>query len=217
MAEPTTRDLGGVTPLEQSLSSFSNTPVLRAELERVRDLWSAPHRHYHSLSHLNTMLAHVSWLGDEHPELDDRVALELAVWFHDAIYDAAASDNEKESADLARRSLQGLVSRQTIDEVYRLILLTAGHEVESGDSIGSVMIDGDLAILGASPKGYIAYNEGVRLEYRHLDDDTFKQGRSAFLRSMLDRPRIYGTEPGHARWHDQARLNMSTELRDLAP
>ncbi|MCP3939578.1 MAG: metal-dependent phosphohydrolase [Actinomycetia bacterium] len=206
-----------MTPLELSLSSFSDAPLLRAELEKVRDLWSEPHRHYHDLSHLNSMLAHVSWLADEHPELDDRVALELAVWFHDAIYDATASDNEQQSADLARRSLEGLIDRETIDETARLVLLTAGHAVESGDSVGSAMVDADLAILGASPRDYFAYTEGVRLEYRHLDDDTFKQGRLVFLRSMLDRPRIYGTEPGHARWHDQARLNMSTELRDLTP
>ena len=60
-------------------------------------LWRA-HRAYHTLRHIEACLA---WMRDAPLEDDDRIAAEFAIWFHDAVYDTRASDNEERSADLA--------------------------------------------------------------------------------------------------------------------
>ena len=57
------------------------------------------------------------------------------------------------------------------EEVVRLVLLTAGHEVEPGDRNGAVLVDADLSILGAPPERYARYAADVRAEYAHVDDD----------------------------------------------
>ena len=93
-------------------------------------------------------------LLDEVPELMDseRRVLTWAIWWHDAIYDPRASDNEARSAELAKRELRDLdATLHERDEVARLIRLTAGHEVEAEDRLGEILVSIDLAILGAPP------------------------------------------------------------------
>lgn len=147
---------------------------------------------------------------------DDRMVIALAAWFHDAVYDVKAKDNEPRSADLAKQSLSGLFDPGLVDEVCRLILLTAGHEVDPADLIGAIVVDSDLSILGAGPDDYERYAEGVRLEYRHLEPHEYQAGRSAFLSSMAQRDVIFNTEPAHARWHGRAVSNMNSELDRLS-
>src|SRR5688500_13453931 len=114
-------------------------PGLAAEL---RGRYAEPHRRYHTVEHLEEVLAVVADLGGS-------PAVELAAWFHDAIYDAAAPAGESEarSAALAVDRLTALgCERALVDEVERLVLLTAGHEVDPDDRNGAVLADADLAI-----------------------------------------------------------------------
>ena len=57
-----------------------------------------PHRHYHVLAHVAHVLDHLEVTAEGLP--DDR-ALRLAAWYHDAVYDPRAGDNEAASAALA--------------------------------------------------------------------------------------------------------------------
>ena len=61
--------------------------------------WSEPHRSYHALSHLAAVLRRLDRLAAAGTTVDD--AVELAAWWHDAVYDVRRADNEARSAELA--------------------------------------------------------------------------------------------------------------------
>ena len=75
-----------------------------------------------------------------------------------------------------------------VDEVARLVLLTAGHDPEPGDANGAVLCDADLAVLAGPPDAYAAYASAVRAEYGHLSDEEFTAGRIAVLERLLALP-----------------------------
>jgi predicted metal-dependent HD superfamily phosphohydrolase len=172
--------------------------------------WNEPQRHYHTTGHLATMLSIV----DEHATLaDDPDAVRLAVWYHDAIYDPRAAANETASAELARSELPQLeVRADRVDEVVRLVLLTAGHRVEPGDRNGALLADADLAILASPSERYDAYAAAVRAEYAHVPDELFRAGRSLVLENLLALPELYRTVPERAAWERAARANLVREV-----
>jgi len=181
-------------------------------LERA---YGEPHRRYHTRRHIEQCLA----LLDQVPDLTERerAILTYAIWWHDAVYDPKASDNEARSADLARTDLREVddVSIHARDEVARLILLTAGHAVEEGDRLGEILVSIDLSILGAPEPAYDDYARAVREEYAHVPDDLWRTGRAAVLQRFLDAPVIY-PDPGFAEWLEpQARANLARELAPL--
>jgi predicted metal-dependent HD superfamily phosphohydrolase len=145
------------------------------------DRWREPHRHYHTLAHLTAMLAIVG----------QRPVVELAVWFHDAVYNPRATDNEEASARLAEQSLPLVgAAPATVAEVARLVRLTATHDPALGDGAG-VLCDADLSILAAGPARYDAYVAAVRREYGHVPDAAFRAGRAEVLRRLLGLPVLY--------------------------
>jgi predicted metal-dependent HD superfamily phosphohydrolase len=139
--------------------------------------------------------------------------VQLAAFYHDAVYDPTRGDNEQRSAKLAEDTLPALgVSGATVADIIRLVLLTATHDPADGDADGAVLCDADLAVLAGTPEQYAAYASGVRDEYAHVDEPTFRHGRAAVLKSLLSRPRLYRTEHGFRRWEAAARHNLATEL-----
>ncbi|MEV8513481.1 metal-dependent phosphohydrolase [Dactylosporangium sp. NPDC051484] len=181
-----------------------------------RDLlarWSEPHRRYHTLDHLALMLRVI----DEHAELtDDADAVRLAAWFHDAVYEIFAHDNEERSARLALAALADLgFPRPRAEEVARLVRLTAGHAVASGDRDGGLLADADLAILASEKPDYVRYAEAVRAEYAAIPDDVFRPGRAGILRDLADLPEIFRVVPARAEWTARARANLEAEIRTL--
>jgi predicted metal-dependent HD superfamily phosphohydrolase len=175
--------------------------------------WSEPHRHYHTLSHLDAMLLVISEHAAVAADLD---AVRLAAWFHDAIYDPRRVDNEEASALLAEATLPRLqVTAARVAEVARLVRLTASHEPASPDRNGALITDADLAILAASPDIYRAYTHAIRREYAHVPDAAFAAGRAAVLRHLLELPRLFHTPALRERWEDAARRNVASELTAL--
>lgn len=173
-------------------------------------------RHHHVLAHASGVVDAVLSI---HSEGDAWAVVVLAAWFHDAVYDPAAPPgaNEGRSAVLATEALSGLGATLTATgEVARLICLTTRHDPRPGDRNGALLCDADLSILAEDEDHYDAYVAGIRAEYAHLDDDTWRAGRQAVLRGFLDRPRIYRTIPGRERWEPRARINISSELARLA-
>jgi predicted metal-dependent HD superfamily phosphohydrolase len=175
--------------------------------------WSEPHRHYHSTGHLAAVLTAIDELAADEDAAADLDAVRFAAWFHDAVYDGKPGDDEAASARLAREVLTALDRPATlVDEVERLVLLTAGHDPAPGDTNGAVLCDADLAVLAGTPAQYAAYASAVRDDYAHVPDAAFAAGRAAVLDGLLDRPALFRTETGRSRWEEPARHNLRTEL-----
>ncbi|MFN8080520.1 MAG: hypothetical protein U0Q19_13260 [Kineosporiaceae bacterium] len=176
--------------------------------------WSAPTRQYHDVRHLRSVLDSLAVLTAPGPT---PVAVELAAWFHDAVYDGRPGADEEASAVLAERVLAELKAPTgLIAEVGRLIRLTIDHAVAEDDAAGAVLVDADLAILGADEATYRRYTEDVRAEYAHLDDATFTRGRADVLRRLLNHDPLFRTHRGRELWQDAAHRNLAAELTRLS-
>ena len=175
--------------------------------------YAEPHRRYHDLAHLADVLRHVDELADHARDVH---VVRMAAWFHDAVYDPTAADNEERSAVLAQTTLAELRVEDSIAaEVARLVRGTADHAPEPGDLDAAVLCDADLAILASGPERYQVYVEAVRAEYEHVDDRTFAAGRAAVLRGLLARDPMFSTPTGRDRWESAARANVTSELARL--
>jgi len=172
--------------------------------------WSETHRKHHTVAHLHEMLDAIGLLADAGVQFD-REAVELAAWFHDAIYEIGRDDNEDRSAELARELLASSPIR---DEVARLVLVTKSHEVADDDINGAVLLDADLSVLGSKALRYRAYAAAVREEYADMPDDVFKPARAQVLTSRLDGP-LFHTAAGRERWEEPARRNIAEEIGEL--
>jgi predicted metal-dependent HD superfamily phosphohydrolase len=176
--------------------------------------WDEPHRRYHDLTHLDDVLHHLDVLRADGEAVP--VTVELAAWFHDAVYDLVPGADEQRSAELARERLTGLgAGLATVAEVERLVLLTASHAPAPGDASGAVLCDADLAILASSPRRYVRYAGAVRAEYASVPDEAFRRGRVAVLTGLLAHERLFTTVSGRARWETRARENLRCELGRL--
>ncbi|MGP4110170.1 HD domain-containing protein [Streptomyces sp. 4N509B] len=213
MKEPATAEQGLVDRLTGPLGPTAG-PALGRELLA---LWSEPHRRYHTVAHLRAVLDHLAELGAATYAVDP-AAVELAAWFHDAVYDPRVPDaeNVEASALLAERLLaEGPLPPARRAEVARLVRVTAGHDPDEGDTNAAALCDADLAVLAASPREYAAYAAEIRQEFGFVPDDAFRTGRAAVLRHLLSLPRLFRTPYGAAHWEETARYNLSGELRLL--
>jgi predicted metal-dependent HD superfamily phosphohydrolase len=188
---------------------------LFAELDaRYRE----PHRHYHGWGHI---LSCLDLLEPARGLCERPLAVELALWYHDAVYDPRAADNETRSAALARAAALALgLETGTADEAAGLVLLTT-HEAPPPGSRdlppdAAVVLDVDLAILGSSPGEFLSYEKAIRAEYAFVPDREYREGRSQVLRSFLDRQRIYLTDMFRESREGQARRNIEASLARLA-
>jgi predicted metal-dependent HD superfamily phosphohydrolase len=193
----------------QGLPSMSAPPDLFAELERR---YGEAQRRYHTLRHLQECFAA---LDDMRPAGGDTTAIELALWFHDAIYDVHRHDNEEQSAAWAASCLERAgVPRPTVDKVTALILATR-HHAAGADPEACLLVDADLAILGAAPPRFREYERQIRAEYAHVPDDVFAHKRREILEDFLRRPALFATPAGRTRYEAQARINLSEALARL--
>ena len=196
--------------LETWTSALDDRPEVLAAGREVLARYDEPHRCYHDRRHVADVLAALQVLTAGPPP-----PVVLAAWFHDAVHDGR-DDDEQRSADLATRVLQGLdVAPEVVEEVARLVRMTLTHDPAPDDTAGALLSDADLAVLGASADRYERYAADVRREYAHVSDDAFRAGRTAVLRALLDRPRLYVTDEAHCRWDAAARRNLRDEISRL--
>jgi predicted metal-dependent HD superfamily phosphohydrolase len=186
-----------------------DSPTSRTEWAAIVAAWSEPHRRYHDLAHLAAVLGLVGELAGD---ADDPDAVRLAAWYHDIAYAPERTDNEQVSAARARAGLRGLIPDDRVDEVERLVLLTAGHDPAPDDANGAVLSDADLAVLAGPPDAYAAYASAVREEYGHLSDAEFTAGRIAVLEHLLALPSLYRTPEAARQWAHRAAANLTAEL-----
>ncbi|MBZ9676901.1 hypothetical protein [Mesorhizobium sp. ES1-1] len=197
---------------------MENEPLMDDALKgAVSSLYRAEGRHYHNLAHVEAMLA---LAADYRELLSDPEAVEAAIWFHDAIYDSKAKDNETQSADLARRELSGRADAARLDRVMAMIAATVTHDLPHFEDAAATrdaafFLDMDLSILGAAPNAFDAYEQAVRREYGWVEEPMWRAGRGAVLRNFLGRPHIFHTEEFRQRFGPPARLNLLRSLERL--
>jgi predicted metal-dependent HD superfamily phosphohydrolase len=180
--------------------------------DAVLAAWAEPTRRYHGLDHLRDCLAE---LDGAPADGADRERVEAALWFHDAIYDPRAGDNEARSAEWARRALAALgIPSAVTDDVARLVELTR-HTEPPTDSTGRLLCDIDLAILGREPAVFDAYDRQIREEYAWVPEPDFRAARTAVLAALLSRVPLYQTEHFRRRYEAAARTNLGRALERL--
>ena len=193
--------------------SLGAQPSLVDWYGRLQKLYSEPQRHYHTFHHIADCLT----------EFDCAChlaaapcPLELAIWFHDAIYDPRAADNEQRSADLATAFLEqaGDTGKALTQDVATLILATRHDGAPTGVDSG-LMIDVDLSILGRAPSTFVQYEAEIRAEYAWVPASIFAAKRAEILERFLMRPRIYSTDLFLQKYEKQARENLQNSVRAL--
>jgi predicted metal-dependent HD superfamily phosphohydrolase len=186
---------------------------LRLRLE-LYAAWGAKSRHYHDLRHLRECLGLLEvWKGQ-----GERAAeVSIALWFHDAIYDPGADDNELRSAAWAARALgEARVSSEAAQRVYDLVMATRHDAVVAWGIDAELLVDIDLAILGAAPERFQAFERDIRKEYAAVPQAVYRSARRTVLQGFIEREHIYHTAKARALLEAQARLNLQGALERLA-
>ncbi len=167
-------------------------PESNESFEQLVNAYSQKHRHYHTGAHIDHCLQQfdtASGLAQEPAEV------ELALWFHDAVYDPYSSDNEAKSADLACALLnRNGVASERVERVRAHIMATR-HEAPAVLEDSKLLVDVDLSILGVDEAAYAKFETDVREEYRWVPGPLFRRKRAEILESFLARPAIYNTAP----------------------
>jgi predicted metal-dependent HD superfamily phosphohydrolase len=196
-----------------TIPAHADIELAQQALQNVRVRYAEPHRFYHTIKHLQQVLR----LAERHQhQLIDSQSVILALFYHDAIYNPYRSDNEPQSAALARQSLAQWLPEPRLARIEQLILATKGHALPDNDPDLAALLTFDLAILAAPPQDYVDYSVNIRKEYQHVGDVEYRRGRRQVLQHFLDQPVLFaegilGADAAH-----QAYRNVLTEYNALA-
>lgn len=186
--------------------------VPQVALEKLIEAYSANDRFYHNLTHIENCISifdRTKFLA-AHPE-----EVELAIWFHDAIYDTTRDDSEQKSAEWAEEVIsQSGLGGGVAGKVSGLILATR-HCTEVQDLDAQLMVDVDLSILGADPESFWQYEANIRKEYAWVPESLFRSRRVAILRGFLGRQSIYYHKQYRGMFEEKARFNLKQAVEKL--
>src|SRR5690554_3553719 len=183
-----------------------------ALMQRLVSAYQQPQRKYHTLQHLSECLLLLSQHRGLAVEPDE---VEMALWFHDAIYDVMAHDNEARSAEWAAQALADAgVPTARVERITQHILATRHSALPEGRD-QALLVDIDLAILGAESLRYQAFERQVREEYAWVPEPLFRQKRAEVLEGFLGRPQLYNTPALREALEAQARVNLAGAIAAL--
>ena len=192
----------------QALAAASSD-ALHAELLAR---YAEPHRAYHTQQHLAECLA----LFDEVRHLARHPAeIEIALWFHDAVYDVHRHDNEALCADWARCALLDAGAAADVADRVAALVMATRHSVAPATPDEQLLLDIDLAILGAAPARFAEYEAQIGVEYGHVPQPLFNQKRGEILAGFLARPVLYATPALRDRFEAAARHNLAAAIASL--
>ena len=174
--------------------------------------YSETHRKYHTLQHLDECFEKLAEIEAEavHPE-----EVELALWFHDAIYDTRRGDNEKRSADWAHSVVLGAALSSTVAERVHALIMTTRHDGAPHETDEKILVDIDLSILAAPPARFDEYERQVREEYAWVPGMVFRAKRRAILTEFLERRTIFNTQKFIDAYEASARKNLERSIKQL--
>lgn len=186
-------------------------PVVEGMVQELLRLYQQDHRHYHNLVHVSECL---SEFRDVFTVCEDANACEMAIWYHDIIYEPGEPTNERLSANKARFDCMRLhVSEKLSDKVFNLILSTTHTNDVIGDA--AFVSDIDLAIFARPWERYSEYEAQIRKEYSMYSDKEYLAGRALFLDGMLRKPHIYFTDYFRNKYEKIAKANIALSLMKL--
>lgn len=187
-------------------------PPNTATFDALHAAYAERHRHYHTGEHIHDCLEKLAISRHLAPSPD---AIELAIWFHDAVYNPYRADNEEKSADWAARFLNDNAADPALVEHTRHLILATCHDAPAHDPDAALLIDIDLSILGADEDRFLAFEHAIRREYRWVPGPLYRRRRGDILRSFLQRERVFHTEVFHERLETRARVNLAGALERL--
>ena len=195
------------------LTNYTNDYSLIIELwAEIEQNYSTPKRHYHTLSHLDSLLKQLLEVKDN---IEIWETILFTLFYHDIIYNALKSDNEEQSARLAENRMKQInVPYQIIENCKSQILATKKH-FENSNSDTNYFTDADLSVLGQDYETYKTYFQNVRKEYSIYPNIIYNSGRKKVLKHFLEMERIYKTEYFYGTFENQAKLNLQTEFEQL--
>jgi len=174
--------------------------------------YSEPHRAYHTLEHIGHCLDEFEQVRHLATNPD---AVELALWYHDAIYDTKAKDSEERSAVLTAEVVRSASLSDNLGQSVANLIMATKHTATPTDPDVQLLVDIDLSILGQSEDKFDEYERQVRKEREWVAEDAFIAGRSAILKSFLDRSTIYSMQFFRNKYETQARRNIAGSLARL--
>ncbi len=194
---------------EQLAGNYSdNRELIEQAWQELEKGYSAKNRHYHTLLHLEHLLAQLS---EVKPLISDWNTMLFTLFYHDVIYNAKKSDNEEQSALLAEKRLAQLhVPASQIRKCGEQILATKSH-VFQADQDTNFFTDADLSVLGLDWEMYQVYAANLRKEYAIYPDLLYYPGRKKVLDHFLSMERIYKTDHFHHQLEARARENLERE------
>jgi len=180
-----------------------------APWEFLASRYSEPHRAYHTLRHIEHCLDEFEAVRQE---ARDPVAVEMALWYHDAIYDTRRRDNEELSAVLAEQTAAAAGLSPAFGRRVGDLIRVSTHKKSAADPDGRLFADVDLAILGQEPEAFTEYERQVRQEYAWVPEPEFRAARAKILEVFLDRFSVFATPAFVDKYEKQARLNLTASL-----
>ena len=181
----------------------------RAGWAALAEAYGGPARAYHNMNHIGDCLMR---FGEHAHLVEDPVAVEFAIWFHDIVYDTRAADNEERSAVIAAEFLSGT----PLGTVVANLIRATKHDAPPPTRDAALLCDIDLSILGREPGEYDAYTRAVRQEYAWVPFQKYAEARTRVLEGFLARPAIFVLDELEERFGEQAKANLGLEICSLA-
>lgn len=186
-------------------------PVANEVYARLADLYAEPHRHYHTLTHIRNCLGEFDRAA---ALMDDPDAVEMALWFHDAIYVPGALDNEWQSAELFRQWSEGCADPAFRRRVGDLIMVTT-HREPPGRRDERFIVDIDLSSFGLPWEAFERDGRRIRAEFPDFADDRYYPDHLRFLMALQDRPTVFRTDFFQQRYEQMACENIGRIIAEL--
>ncbi|MGK7247843.1 HD domain-containing protein [Acinetobacter oleivorans] len=177
-------------------------------LNRLIAAYSEKQRAYHTVQHIYECL---NLLESIRSELNDAHAVALALWFHDAIYDPKAKDNELKSAELFEQYMAQYLPVNTVQKIKSWILATQKHALTNETDL-QFLLDIDLSILAATPERFIQYEQQIQKEYAWVDPEVYLIKRKEVLVHFYQSEPLYQTTYFQKSFELNAKQNLKQIL-----
>lgn len=180
--------------------------------QQLEDLYADQQRAYHRIEHIQQGLRELKRVRSV---LINPSAVQMAWWYHDAVYNPRSHTNEADSVTLFENTFRGLSMPQVFIEKVRELILITRHDGLPKTLDEKAIVDIDLSILGQESEIFDQYEQQIRIEYIWVPLENYRTARIKILQGFLDRPNIYSLQYFYAKYERQARINLARSITQL--